>query len=436
MASNLFALPSRKMFPLSDRTHVILAWDMVKRAKGLSDAGRQEARENILKRAKELGIDTSNWSQINAAALHGSALAVTGENSHPNRMPFAGILTWYDVPSDNPPHGSGGQRVLIPSEIGIPALASLVGQAVNFVANSEWTKHNSQDKVGVITAASAGEPMADGAIPVYIEGYIYAQDFPEAATAIKLNQNLLGLSYETSETALAAGTYHGEDVAVTTSLGYYTGAAILLKHTAAYTSTAIAAANSNQEAHMADKKTLDIKPEHMDALKAMKAAIQHIDSIADSMMAEFGTKDPDEKGDGDKKGGVQAAGADTATETTVTPPAATVVPPAATVAAVETPPATTQVATAAAPDTATSLAALAETVKSLQTTMAAMTAASDGQRRSAAYPTQLAAGHAQTPESDHTKLLAAIDADTSLSMEQRWVKKIEVRDAALKAQRQ
>lgn len=63
-----FALPSKKMFPMPDAEHVRLAWDMVSRAKGLTDEERAEARRNILKRAHELGIDTSNWDTGNLKA--------------------------------------------------------------------------------------------------------------------------------------------------------------------------------------------------------------------------------------------------------------------------------------------------------------------------------------------------------------------------------
>jgi len=36
---------------------------MVDRKKGLTDAEKEEARNNILKRAKELGMDTSDWNK-------------------------------------------------------------------------------------------------------------------------------------------------------------------------------------------------------------------------------------------------------------------------------------------------------------------------------------------------------------------------------------
>ncbi len=63
LSKDQFALPDKKMFPIHDKTHIKMAWDMVDRAKGLTDAQRKTARKNILAAAKKEGVDTSKWGK-------------------------------------------------------------------------------------------------------------------------------------------------------------------------------------------------------------------------------------------------------------------------------------------------------------------------------------------------------------------------------------
>lgn len=56
-----FAVPGKRELPMHDRRHVKLAWDMVDRTKDLTPEERRSARSRILRRAKELGIDTKDW---------------------------------------------------------------------------------------------------------------------------------------------------------------------------------------------------------------------------------------------------------------------------------------------------------------------------------------------------------------------------------------
>ncbi len=58
----LFALPDKEKLPIEDADHVKLAWDMVGRTEGLTEAERVEARRRIRARAKEIGVDTSGWA--------------------------------------------------------------------------------------------------------------------------------------------------------------------------------------------------------------------------------------------------------------------------------------------------------------------------------------------------------------------------------------
>src|SRR5690606_33803993 len=101
-------------------------------------------RERILRRAHELGMDTSEWENQKAsddnddeyfegANFSFSALAMEIPDKvvdHPNQVPFKGVLTKLDEPSDNPLNGSNGKRVVIPKGVAEEALPSLLGMAV------------------------------------------------------------------------------------------------------------------------------------------------------------------------------------------------------------------------------------------------------------------------------------------------------------------
>jgi len=63
MPDGQFAVPGKRELPIHDKKHVKLAWDMIDRTEGLSDAEREEARKRIKTRAKVLGIDTSDWEK-------------------------------------------------------------------------------------------------------------------------------------------------------------------------------------------------------------------------------------------------------------------------------------------------------------------------------------------------------------------------------------
>src|SRR3954462_7723957 len=70
---------------------------------------------------------------------------------HPNRMPFRGVLTILDAPSDRPPAGARGHRVVLTRAAAEAALPSLIGMAVDFTAGFDG--HDARRKVGVITSA-------------------------------------------------------------------------------------------------------------------------------------------------------------------------------------------------------------------------------------------------------------------------------------------
>ncbi len=48
--------------------------------------------------------------------LQSMAIEMPTVARHPNRMPFAGVLTFIDMPSDKAPSGARGHRVLLTKE--------------------------------------------------------------------------------------------------------------------------------------------------------------------------------------------------------------------------------------------------------------------------------------------------------------------------------
>ena len=224
-------VPGKRELPIHDETHTRLAWEMVDRTKGLSKGERAEARRNIKRRAKELGMDTSGWGKVKAEmVLWCMSLDVPTVAGHPNRMPFSGVLTKIGLASDQPPHGADGKRVLLTHDAAEKALASLLGMGVDLTAALDG--HDAQNKVGVITGAHIeGEDLK-------IEGFIYAADFPNEALRIHLKQSELGFSFEAQN--LAVESLDADPLVIKDCV--FTGAAILMKNDAAYQTTSLAAA--------------------------------------------------------------------------------------------------------------------------------------------------------------------------------------------------
>lgn len=344
-----------------------------------------------------------------------------GELEHPNKMPFSGILTYFDVPSDMAPHGSGGRKVFIPSEVGIPALDSLIGMAVNYLEGS-MDGHDPTNKIGVITSAEAGEPTENG-VPVYIQGYIYANDFPSAALDIKLNQSALGFSYETTNTLLTDGEFNGEPVAVVTAI-VFVGSSILFAADAAYNATTLAASaeteNNEKEGEismeltelmasiekMFDVKFEDLKKELQ--ASAVEEEVQEIPVVEESTEVQASTEE-------------------------VAEPVVEVVE--------EAPVEEEEVEESEEEEDTqeTELNAAAELKAELdrvKAELAEIKASADLQaaaRKSVAYPVTLMAKYQLSEEEEATTLMASIDNREDLSIEERFALKIELREKQRKA---
>jgi hypothetical protein len=67
--------------------------------------------------------------------LNAMSLNIALDDGHPNKMPFSGVLTRIEEPSDRPPEGSGGRLITISAEAAEKALSSLLGMAVDYKPN-------------------------------------------------------------------------------------------------------------------------------------------------------------------------------------------------------------------------------------------------------------------------------------------------------------
>ena len=149
--------------------------------------------------------------------------------NHPNKLPFQATLLICDEPSDKPPHGSQGHRILVRSDVAKEKLKGLPGMAVNYDP-SDMDEHETRHKVGVITKAWMEGPK------VQIAGFVWKKDFPEAERDLKRKD--LGTSME------LADVYVDDEKQSVWDLSdfEFTGATILKRNAAAYTKTNLTAA--------------------------------------------------------------------------------------------------------------------------------------------------------------------------------------------------
>ena len=147
---------------------------------------------------------------------------------HPNRLPFEGVLTLVDVPSDKAPSGSRGHRVVLTRQAAQAALPSLLGMAVDY--KTGWDGHDARQKCGIITSAEiAGKQLT-------VAGFLFARDFPELESQLEQRaqvEGMMGMSYELADAHVA--DMRAPIWSITRAT--FTGAAILLRDKAAYRNT-------------------------------------------------------------------------------------------------------------------------------------------------------------------------------------------------------
>lgn len=256
-----FAVPELRKLPIHDETHVRLAHDMVDRTQGLSSEQKAEARRRILEKAHSLGVETASWEISASVSFEAMAIEMPDVPDHPNRMPFKGVLTRVDTPSDNPPGGSSGHCTIMPAAVAQAALPSLLGMAVDYTP--KFDGHNRKAKIGIITAADVvGDALE-------IEGFFYAKDFPGECERIRAEKDALGFSFEVD-----ARIQDADADPWTIESCVFTGAAVLYKDLAAYTTTSLSAS--------AEEEGIDMNKEELQALlaDAVKPLMAKIDAQA------------------------------------------------------------------------------------------------------------------------------------------------------------
>lgn len=154
------------------------------------------------------------------------AVALPEVAGHPNRVPFEGVLTLIDEPSNRPPSGARGHRVILTRAAALAALPSLMGMAVDYAPG--WDGHDARRKCGIITQAEVeGNRLR-------VSGYLFGKDFPEVEERMRrIAGETMGMSYEIADA-------HVEDMNAevwTLTRATFTGAAILLREKAAYRNT-------------------------------------------------------------------------------------------------------------------------------------------------------------------------------------------------------
>jgi hypothetical protein len=170
--------------------------------------------------------------------LESMAIQMPVVDQHPNREAFRGVLTLLDVPSDKPPSGSRGHRVVLTRAAAEAALASLLGMGLDYAPSLD--RHDTRRKIGVITRAEIiGRTLELG-------GHLFARDFPEIVKEIRKSKtggassvstrtqpHSLGMSYEITDARVA-------DIRSsiwTLTHVTFTGAAVLRRDKAAYHDT-------------------------------------------------------------------------------------------------------------------------------------------------------------------------------------------------------
>lgn len=209
-------------------------------------------------------------STANGMRLEAMALEIPDFPEHPNRVPFSGVLTRLDTPSDRAPSGAAGHRVLLTRAAAERALPSLLGMAVDYAPGLR--SHDVRRKIGIITRA---EIVGDR---LEVAGHLFGKDFPDILSDIRAQRERLGMSYEVTGVRVAdakAAVWVLERVV-------FTGAAILERSAAAYQATSLAAASGK---HQQIPMNFPIQGDTMD-----EKITQTLDLLAQSsraLVAEF-----------------------------------------------------------------------------------------------------------------------------------------------------
>jgi hypothetical protein len=141
--------------------------------------------------------------------------------THPNRLPFTGVLCLVDVPSNTPPNGMRGRRTTLTRAAVDAAIPTLIGMGLN--AKPDWSGHDRRRVVGVISAAEIKEDRLE------VSGYVFAAHFPEMLKPPPdLGMSVDAINVHVRDTR--AARYVVDKLT-------FTGAAVMLRRKAAFRAT-------------------------------------------------------------------------------------------------------------------------------------------------------------------------------------------------------
>ena len=209
-------------------------------------------------------------------SVRAMSLDVPSTPGHPNKHPFSGILTRIDTLSDSAPEGSRGKRVILTRAAAEAALPGLLGMGVNYC--DDLSGHDVRRKIGAITAATIEGDA------VHIEGFLYAADFPAEVARVVAQKGRLGFSYEIAD--ILVDDVHAAEWTISSCA--FTGAAILYRHKAAYTTTTLAA--KAEELPMTDDILAAIKAGNDQTAAALAAVTTRLDAIEATAEADKAAK--------------------------------------------------------------------------------------------------------------------------------------------------
>ena len=194
--------------------------------------------------------------------LHAMSLDMPSTPDHPNKMPFSGVLTFLDRPSDNAPCGSGGKKVTLTRAAAEKALPTLLGMGIDHTSSLDG--HDVKSKIGIIDEANIVGDQID------IKGFLYAADFPKECAQIKLDKEKLGFSWELKD--INVDDLNADPWVINNCV--FTGAALLQKQKAAYITTSLAASAEGANEEEIDMATLEELVKKFDDLASTVAKMQ------------------------------------------------------------------------------------------------------------------------------------------------------------------
>lgn len=225
--------------------------------------------------------------KLSNACMRVQDFKMSDAGTHPNKAPFKCALFKVDEPSDGPPGGASGKKIRISSSVCDKNLQTFVGMALNIDYANGMADHDPRFKVAVIEKAYRS---IDGY--AWIDGYIYAKDFPDVVATIRY-YNGLAAEHNWSEyqfgasLEMEASVQDAEEGVLEVIEFCGTGAAILFAEAAAYKTTSFAARNKPKEDET-EMKPEEIKAAMQEALAGVTASITSLSANVQTVASDLG----------------------------------------------------------------------------------------------------------------------------------------------------